>query len=258
MSFSALLGVVSRASGFSATFWPAAVHAGSPSCVAASVAPRALATTTWASRWKGSSCRHRNGKPSQQQQQQLMWCSNAVIHPSSTSTYDQGRVAASAASCCRVARRSLSVMSASGGAAGEGVGFVETEAAQRRNDDLGCVAFVTGANRGIGLEVTRQLLSKTKGELLATLTLNTSEGGSYWCIDKYDHRYDFYELTNSDASTVCTYSNIGRPTATACGTAVVSNTKRNIYAGHTVHTYVLERGWWVEWAFVLRGRLANS
>ena len=163
MSFSALLGVVSRASGCSTTFWPAAVQAGSPSCVAASVAPRALSSTAWANRWKGSSCRQRNGKPSQQQRQQLlMWCNNAPIYPAGTRIYDLGQVG-SARRSCSTARRSLSAMSGSGGAAGEGVAFVETEAAQRRNSDPGCVAFVTGANRGIGLEVTRQLLSRTKG-----------------------------------------------------------------------------------------------
>lgn len=49
--------------------------------------------------------------------------------------------------------------------AGEtGVTFVTTDAAVRRNADPGSVAFVTGANRGIGLEVTRQLLVRTKGE----------------------------------------------------------------------------------------------
>lgn len=45
----------------------------------------------------------------------------------------------------------------------EGVTFTTTEAALRRNADEGCVAFVTGANRGIGLEVTQQLLMRTKG-----------------------------------------------------------------------------------------------
>lgn len=45
----------------------------------------------------------------------------------------------------------------------KGVTFTTTEAALRRNADEGCVAFVTGANRGIGLEVTEQLLKRTKG-----------------------------------------------------------------------------------------------
>lgn len=39
-----------------------------------------------------------------------------------------------------------------------------TDDAVRRNADPGSVAFVTGSNRGIGLEVTRQLLARTKGE----------------------------------------------------------------------------------------------
>lgn len=41
---------------------------------------------------------------------------------------------------------------------------MKTQAAARRNADPGSVAFVTGANRGIGLEVTRQLLERAKGE----------------------------------------------------------------------------------------------
>lgn len=59
-------------------------------------------------------------------------------------------------------------MAAAGGAAGDGVTFVTTEAAARRNADPGSVSFVTGANRGIGLEVTRQLLARTKGEQMCT------------------------------------------------------------------------------------------
>ena len=153
MSFSAFLGV-----------WHAAVHAGSPGCVATSVAPRALATTPWANRWKGPSCRQRNANPSQQDK--LTWCNNPTAGAAAAAAAAAASAVAPARLCC-VARRSLSAMSASGGAAGEGVSFVETEAAQRRNGDPGCVAFVTGANRGIGLEVTRQLLSRTKGELLA-------------------------------------------------------------------------------------------
>lgn len=48
--------------------------------------------------------------------------------------------------------------------AGDGVTFVTSDHAARRNADPGSVAFVTGANRGIGLEVTRQLLARARGE----------------------------------------------------------------------------------------------
>ena len=51
-----------------------------------------------------------------------------------------------------------------GDAVGDGVTFGTSEDAARRNADPGSVAFVTGANRGIGLEVTRQLLARSRGE----------------------------------------------------------------------------------------------
>lgn len=176
MSFSALLGVVSRASASSfSTFWPVSV--------AASVAPRALATLTWANSSKGSSSSRQDsdGKSQQQQQQQLMWCSLANnMRPSAAARGMEGAVAARR--CCVAPRKSFSsatpVLSSKGDAGGEGVSFVETEDARRRNGDSGCVAFVTGANRGIGLEVTRQLLARTKGKLLAVLNCFNVERAS--------------------------------------------------------------------------------
>eukprot|EP00903_Cladosiphon_okamuranus_P007597 g7368.t1 len=54
-----------------------------------------------------------------------------------------------------------------GDAGGEGVTFGTSEDAARRNADSSAVAFVTGANRGIGLEVTRQLLARSRGMVVA-------------------------------------------------------------------------------------------
>lgn len=66
----------------------------------------------------------------------------------------------------RSVRTSSSSASAAAGQGGAGdeVTFGVSDAAARRNADPDSVAFVTGANRGIGLEVTRQLLMRSKGE----------------------------------------------------------------------------------------------
>lgn len=175
MSFSALLDVVSRASASSfSTLWPVSV--------AASVAPRALAKLPWANSSRGapSSRQDSNGR-SQQQEQQLAWCALVKMRPAAASS----RGGAVAARCCVAPRKSFSsatsVLSSRGGAGGEGVSFVDTEDARRRNSDSGCVAFVTGANRGIGLEVTRQLLARTKGKLLQALNFCDAQRASV-CI----------------------------------------------------------------------------
>ncbi|CAM9128777.1 unnamed protein product [Choristocarpus tenellus] len=47
------------------------------------------------------------------------------------------------------------------------IDFRITEHAILRNDDPQTVSFVTGSNRGIGLEISRQLLSRTKGIVVA-------------------------------------------------------------------------------------------
>lgn len=66
----------------------------------------------------------------------------------------------------------VSMAAAVDGEAGKGIAFRTTEFARRRNDDAGSVAFVTGANRGIGIEVTRQLLERTKGAFRCAVVLS--------------------------------------------------------------------------------------
>lgn len=61
---------------------------------------------------------------------------------------------------------------AADGEAGKGIAFRTTDFARRRNNDAGSVAFVTGANRGIGIEVTRQLLERTKGAFRCAVVLS--------------------------------------------------------------------------------------
>lgn len=80
-----------------------------------------------------------------------------------------------------------------GGAAGEGVTFVTSDHAMRRNADPGAVAFVTGGNRGIGLELTRQLLAKVKGER-ERLNWGTKASAVFLHICSVGHRYATFSI----------------------------------------------------------------
>lgn len=105
----------------------------------------------------------------------------------------------------------------------EGITFVTTDAAVRRNADPGLVAFVTGANRGIGLEVTRQLLAKTEGERPSPRTRGIQ---CLWCT--------FVPMVGKTASPVRTlkirHFNRRRPTRRFCQNSL--STKRNLAESH--------------------------
>ena len=126
--------------------------------------PRTLATTSWG--W------HSRGGLSRQHNPSLpaYYAQKATVNGFVSPPVRGGECIQNAtkfSSVCQqraISTRSMPALAAAGGAAGDGVTFVTTEAAVRRNADPGSVSFVTGANRGIGLEVTRQLLSRTKGE----------------------------------------------------------------------------------------------
>lgn len=150
MSFSALLGIANRAYGFP-TLWRTAMGTGFQRA-GATATPRTLKTLSWINKNQGF----------RRQEQHFLF-----LFPSTTLTqkpvghiFPSNTRTRTPLQC--VDLRPFSNMSAA--AAGDGVAFTTTEVAQRRNNDPECVAFVTGANRGIGLEVTRQLLERTKGE----------------------------------------------------------------------------------------------
>ncbi|CAM9160128.1 unnamed protein product [Ectocarpus sp. 4 AP-2014] len=162
MVFSALLGFVSRTSGGS---WRATVVAqGFPFSAADRGLSRTFTTAGWAT--------HR--ACSRERSTLLPWCQRdatpvARYHANTR----PGTSSAGHLSRC-VSRKGMSTGSnpvmataAAGEPSGGVVKFVTTEAAARRNADPGSVAFVTGANRGIGLEVTRQLLQRAKGTVVA-------------------------------------------------------------------------------------------
>ncbi|CAM9535040.1 unnamed protein product, partial [Hapterophycus canaliculatus] len=154
MVFSTLLGIASRVSGGS---WGIAAPQGMPTSAMARVMPRTLATVI--SRPGILRLQH---KPPL-----LLWCQRSAISNLSNPRRESAVVPVSRCVSRASFIRSSHAMAAAGEAVGEGVTFVETEAATRRNADSGMVAFVTGSNRGIGMEVTRQLLAKTKGTVVA-------------------------------------------------------------------------------------------
>lgn len=126
--------------------------------------PRTLATTSWG--WHsggGLSRQHNPSLPAYYAQKATV---NGFVSPPVRGGECIQNATKFSSVCQRraISTRSMPAPAAAGGAAGDGVTFVTTEAAVRRNADPGSVSFVTGANRGIGLEVTRQLLSRTKGE----------------------------------------------------------------------------------------------
>lgn len=120
---------------------------------------RTFATANWAVHQARGVRRQHKSPP-------LAWCQQGAAissfsHPprqkSSTSSSVGRRKAVSTGS-------SPAKAAAGRGDAGDGVTFATSDDAARRNADPGSVAFVTGANRGIGLEMTRQLLARARGE----------------------------------------------------------------------------------------------
>ena len=96
----------------------------------------------------------------------LAWCQlRAAVNSFSNPPRQQYPVSFPAGRRRAMSSRSSPAKAAAGrGGADDGVTFAESEDAARRNADPDSVAFVTGANRGIGLEVTRQLLARSRGE----------------------------------------------------------------------------------------------
>lgn len=169
MPLSCLTGIVSRASGLPAFLRGFAHEAGTPRTLAA--------TANWTDEGKvraglvgfgdSSSTSSRADRSTAHRSLSFVYLSSPRLPSSRHVSHDAGathRVTASR----RMPRRNIHSGTGAAAAApepvGEGVTFKTTAAAERRNGDPACVAFVTGANRGIGLEVTRQLLEKTKGQ----------------------------------------------------------------------------------------------
>eukprot|EP00752_Nemacystus_decipiens_P003183 g2945.t1 len=125
---------------------------------------RTLATANWASN------QATGGRQGQHKPPPLAWCQQRAP----ASNFSNPPRQQSPASSPVGRRRAISAGSGSARAAaghssgaGDGVAFVKSEDAARRNADPGSVAFVTGANRGIGLEMTRQLLARSRGTVVA-------------------------------------------------------------------------------------------
>lgn len=140
------------------TFFLRRIHAGMPASAMARGMTRTLATASGP-----GTLRLQHKAPL------LLWFQRSTIGNLSNPRRERAVGPVSRCVTRRVSfARSKQAMAAAGEAAGEEVTFVKTEAASRRNADSGMVAFVTGANRGIGMEVTRQLLARTKGERAKT------------------------------------------------------------------------------------------
>lgn len=124
---------------------------------------RTFATANWTVNQARGGLQSRHRKPPL-----LAWCQQRAAVGSLSNPRRQKSPASSSVG----RRRDISTGGSSsakaaagrGDAGGDGVTFGASEDAARRNADPDAVAFVTGANRGIGLEVTRQLLARSRGE----------------------------------------------------------------------------------------------
>ncbi|CAN0297846.1 unnamed protein product [Discosporangium mesarthrocarpum] len=104
-------------------------------------------------------------------------------------------------SACNV-RRSQTTTTMS---AGDGhLDFRVTDHAHRRNKDPNATFLVTGANRGIGLEVSRQLLGRTKGTVIAACRNPATSRDLHEMqhADGHKGRLDIVQMDVTDQATV--------------------------------------------------------